>query len=239
MVYNERSLYKVPGTDTLALLLRGVHGGLSVSMCTLPAVPTVPDHTLFSCRPGVGDAFMNLVEVVQNYSSASDPRLCNWTASLRNGPTASAWAASLISLSLAAHTPRAARRRERNLAWVLLSDSALGGWLWCVVWWQAPVLSTLPDAGSRTCAGQLPVMPQGRGVYLVGNQIDKGRDPVTLSIAKDGVAFDTHWAVRAGVPEAVIDKGGSCPRWKGHAKCCGYQYVYQDLARPAFTTWLE
>ena len=79
MVFNERSLYMVPDSRRLALLLRGVHGGLSVAMCDLPAVPTVPQHTLFSCRSGVGDAFMNLVEVVKDFSPDSDPRLCNWT----------------------------------------------------------------------------------------------------------------------------------------------------------------
>eukprot|EP01044_Picomonas_judraskeda_P020695 COSAG03_NODE_4671_length_1472_cov_361.297160_2_plen_181_part_01 len=65
MVFNERSLYMLPESRRLALLLRGVHGGLSVSMCDLPAVATVQQQTLFSCRSGVGDAFMNLVELVK------------------------------------------------------------------------------------------------------------------------------------------------------------------------------
>lgn len=99
MVYNERSLYMTPNSRNLVLLLRGVRGGLSVSTCTLPDVPTVPDRTLFSCRPGVGDAFMNLVEVVANATALSDPRECDWTL---------------------------------------------------------PVLSSLPDSGSRTCASHLP-----------------------------------------------------------------------------------
>jgi hypothetical protein len=51
MVYNERSLYMVPRTRQLSLLLRGVHGGLSVSTCQLPSAVTVPDEGLFSCRP--------------------------------------------------------------------------------------------------------------------------------------------------------------------------------------------
>ena len=80
MVFNERSLYMLPESRRLALLLRGVHGGLSVSMCDLPAVATVQQQTLFSCRSGVGDAFMNLVEVVKEFSPSSDPRVCNWTA---------------------------------------------------------------------------------------------------------------------------------------------------------------
>lgn len=79
MVFNERSLYMLPESRRLALLLRGVHGGLSVAMCDLPAVPTAHQQTLFSCRSGVGDAFMNLVEIVKDFSNRSDPRLCNWT----------------------------------------------------------------------------------------------------------------------------------------------------------------
>ena len=71
---------KLPGTRRLALLLRGKRGALSVSMCDLPAVPTVEQHTLFSCRSGVGDAFMNLVEVVRDYSATSSPRVCNVSA---------------------------------------------------------------------------------------------------------------------------------------------------------------
>lgn len=174
MKYNERSVYKIPGTRTLALLLRGGGHNLSVAMCDLPAPSKglAADETLFSCRPGVGDAFMNLVEVVAapTNGSSAEPRVCNWTA---------------------------------------------------------PVKTSLPDSGSRTCAGTFPPLREGgglHGVYMVGNQIDKGRDPVTLSLSQDGRAFDQHWAVRFGVPGADIDHGGSCPRYPGTAKGCGYQY---------------
>ena len=73
MVYNERSLYMVPGTRRLVNLLRGQYApkNLSASTCTLPydprAVPLKPNPTSFSCRPGVGDAFMNLVELVKDW----------------------------------------------------------------------------------------------------------------------------------------------------------------------------
>jgi hypothetical protein len=76
--------------------------------------------------------------------------------------------------------------------------------------------STFPTGTQSGLAGS---------IYLVGNQIDKGRDPVTLSIAKDGIRFDEHFAVRYGVKGADIDHGGSCPRFKGAAKGCGYQYA--------------
>lgn len=155
MVYNERSLYMIPGTRQLALLLRGKPGGLSASICTLPAVATVPDHTLFSCRSGVGDAFMNLVELVADYNASSNPRVCNWSA---------------------------------------------------------PVLSSVPDSGSRTCTTRLP---NDGGIFLVGNQIDKGRDPVTIAVSRDGRVFDRHWAVRYGAPPV---------RYPGTAKGPGFQY---------------
>jgi len=170
MRYNERSLYMIPGTRKLALMLRGVKGGESISMCELPrpAGGIAPESTLFTCRPGVGDAFMNLVELVKGASNSSDPRVCNWTA---------------------------------------------------------PRLSTIPDSGSRTCAATFPaaVSATVRGIYMVGNQIDKGRDPVTLSLSEDGIQFDKHWAVRHGIKGKDIDQGGSCPRFKGEAKGCGYQ----------------
>ena len=56
------------------------------------------------------------------------------------------------------------------------------------------------------------------------NQIDKGRDPVTLSLSADGVAWDRHWAVRYDGRGLPISQGGSCPNYKGAAKGCGYQY---------------
>ena len=86
-------------------------------------------------------------------------------------------------------------------------------------------MSTLPDSGSRTCASFFPAGMPASGVYLVGNQCsDCGRDPVTLSLSTDGISFDRHFAVRHGVKGADIDHGGSCPRFKGAAKGCGYQY---------------
>lgn len=52
-------------------------------------------------------------------------------------------------------------------------------------------------------------------IYLVGNQIESGRDPVTLSIARDGLSFDRAFSVRAGAPPV---------RYPGHAKGAGFQY---------------
>lgn len=79
--------------------------------------------------------------------------------------------------------------------------------------WSDPVLSSIPDARSRTCAG--PLDGQGSGIYLVGAQNPEGRDPVTLAIAQDGINFDRQWAVRWGAPPV---------RYPGLAKGPGFQY---------------
>ena len=163
MVYNERSLYMVPGTRRLVNLLRGQYApkNLSASTCTLPydprAVPLKPNPTSFSCRPGVGDAFMNLVEVLNltagNYKDV-EPRTCQWST---------------------------------------------------------PEIVSIPDSHSRTCSSVLP----GGGVYIVGNQIAEGRDPVTLSLSKDGINFDRAFSVRYGAPPV---------KYPGEAKVVGFQY---------------
>lgn len=86
MKYNERSVYKVPGTRTLVDLIRG--GGpktLYASTCELPEVDALSDEeafdmTLFSCRAGVGDRFLATVEIVTKFGDGSTPRVCNWSA---------------------------------------------------------------------------------------------------------------------------------------------------------------
>jgi hypothetical protein len=52
-------------------------------------------------------------------------------------------------------------------------------------------------------------------VYLVGiriNQIDKGRDPVTLSLSADGVAWGRHWAVHYDGRGLPISHGDAVAR---------------------------
>ena len=163
MKYNERSVYMIPGTRTLVNLIRG--GGpkvMYVSTCDLPEVPVLPakeayEETLFSCRSGVGDRFLNLVEITTRFDGESRPRTCMWTD---------------------------------------------------------PTPSTIPDTHSRTCASNLP---DGGGIYVVGGQnpTGPGRDPLTLMVAKDGINFDRHWAVRYGAPHV---------RYPGKAKGPGFQY---------------
>lgn len=173
MIYNERSLYKVPGTRQVVNLLRGGSPKtLSAAVCTVPSHPSLPaitpDPTLFSCRAGVGDAFMNLVELLELPASANnstkplyEPRVCQFTD---------------------------------------------------------PVHVSIPDSHSRTCASVLPgggADGKSDAIYLVGNQIESGRDPVTLAIARDGLHFDDHWAVNFDAPPIL---------YPGEAKCVGFQY---------------
>jgi hypothetical protein len=160
MAYNERSLYLLPGTRTLVVLLRGAAPkSLTSATCHLPPLAggAAPEYeTGLSCRPGVGDVFYNLVEMARpNGTLHAEPRTCNWTT---------------------------------------------------------PVVSSVPDSHSRTCAAAFPASGD---IYLVGNQVVKGRDPVTLAVAKDGLIFDQHWAVRAGAPPV---------KYPGHAKGPGFQY---------------
>ena len=116
-----------------------------------------PNPTSFSCRPGIGDAFMNLVEVLNlttgNYKDV-EPRICKWST---------------------------------------------------------PEMISIPDSHSRTCSSVLP----GGGIYIVGNQIAEGRDPVTLSVSKDGIHFNRAFSVRFGAPPVI---------YPGEAKVVGFQY---------------
>ena len=79
--------------------------------------------------------------------------------------------------------------------------------------WSIPKIISIPDSKSRTCAS---VLPENKGIYLVGNQINKGRDPVTLSLSKDGIHFDRAFSIRYGAPKVV--------KYPGLGKCPGFQY---------------
>lgn len=88
MMFNERSVYKVPGTRTLVNLIRSDYKkpkALWVSSCNLTtddsALPESEafDMTLFSCRSGIGDRFLATVEVLTQFGNESEPRTCNWT----------------------------------------------------------------------------------------------------------------------------------------------------------------
>jgi hypothetical protein len=88
-------------------------------------------------------------------------------------------------------------------------------------WWEPGVQTTIPDSPSKAVAGTLP---DGR-IYLVGNQVAvKGRDPLVLSLSRDGVRFDGAAAIRSGAPPL---------RREGRAKVPGFQYPSAVVAHDA------
>jgi hypothetical protein len=87
--------------------------------------------------------------------------------------------------------------------------------------WSVPMPTNIPDSPSRTAVGSLP----DGTVFLAGNQLSEPfhqasrphytRDPLTLSLSADGIAFDRVFAVRGGAPRI---------RLPGKGKGRGYQY---------------
>jgi hypothetical protein len=78
--------------------------------------------------------------------------------------------------------------------------------------WEPALRTDIPDSPSKPFAGTLP---DGR-VYLIGNQVAvPGRDPLVLSLSKDGTHFTWAAAIRSGAPPL---------RREGHAKSLGFQY---------------
>jgi len=79
--------------------------------------------------------------------------------------------------------------------------------------WPRAVKTNIPDSPSLTCVGTLP---DGR-IYLIGNQLPKHwlRDPLTIAVSEDGIAFSRAWAIRAGAPDV---------RHQGAHKGPGFQY---------------
>lgn len=87
--------------------------------------------------------------------------------------------------------------------------------------WTVPMPTNIPDSPSRTAVGSLP----DGTVFLAGNQVSEPfdqanrahytRDPLTLALSDDGLAFDRAVAVRSGAPPI---------RLPGTGKGRGYQY---------------
>ena len=77
--------------------------------------------------------------------------------------------------------------------------------------WSAPVVTTIPDSHSRACTAPLP---DGR-IFMIGAQIPRGRDPIVLSLSKDGLDWDQAFAVRH------CDVASCKPRFGGPP---GFQY---------------
>jgi len=77
--------------------------------------------------------------------------------------------------------------------------------------WIPPTRTTFPDANSRATAGTLP---DGQ-VYVVSNTSPSGRDPLVISLSRDGLTFDRAFILRVEAPPRRHEG-----RWKGH----GFQY---------------
>ena len=75
----------------------------------------------------------------------------------------------------------------------------------------APAVRTrIPDSPSKAVSGTLP---DGR-IWLIGNQAI-GRDPLVISLSRDGVTFEWAASIRHGAPKV---------RHPGRAKGRGFQY---------------
>ena len=87
--------------------------------------------------------------------------------------------------------------------------------------WSTVAETDIPDAGSRTCAAQLPAdfahSGSGRkgGVWLIANSA-KNRLTLVLSLSSDGLVFDRHFVVRDSASAKPI-------RFPGGGKSPGFQ----------------
>jgi BNR repeat-like domain len=78
--------------------------------------------------------------------------------------------------------------------------------------WDPPIRTSLPDARSKSFVGQLP---DGQ-VYVIGNeQPPTQRDPISISLASDGVHFDRVGVIRHTAPPL---------RYAGGHKNLGFEY---------------
>ena len=74
-------------------------------------------------------------------------------------------------------------------------------------------MTNIPDSHSRACTAPLPG-GDGR-TFMIGAQIPRGRDPVVLSLSRDGLEWSQAWAVRNCVEKSCKPRFGGPP---------GFQY---------------
>jgi len=90
--------------------------------------------------------------------------------------------------------------------------------------WTPAVRTDIPDSPSKSTSAKLS---DGR-ILLIGNQVPPShrglRDPLVISLSRDGKTFDWAAAIRHGAPEI---------RAPGSAKGRGFQYPSAILARDA------
>jgi hypothetical protein len=194
--FNERSMYALPSTEkamdrTLMLLLRGG--------------PKNPSFIWASrCRLQGGIARRSAVGAAGAAAGAAAAG-----AAAAGVAAGAAWGACVAGTG--------AYEFERPAAMGTFYSSAAGAKMHhagaklqqCN--WSKPAPTNIKDAPSRTCAGALP----SGAIWTLGNQGGKGRDPLVLSVAADGLAFSKAF---------VVNWNASEPRFPGKAKCPGFQY---------------
>lgn len=73
--------------------------------------------------------------------------------------------------------------------------------------WSDAAITTMPDSKARTCTSHLP---DGR-IYLVGNQLEKYRDPVTIALSTNGIEFTKvriffhYFVYKSAICHALVD----------------------------------
>jgi hypothetical protein len=84
------------------------------------------------------------------------------------------------------------------------------------VTWTKATRTDFPDANSRSTAGVLP----GGQVYVISNISPHGRDPLAISLSRDGLTFDRVALIRSDSPKL---------RYEGRWKDTGFQYPHSSV----------
>lgn len=82
--------------------------------------------------------------------------------------------------------------------------------------WSKPAVTSIPDARTKQCAGNLP----DGTAYMVSCPVDmKQRWPLVLLLSSDGIVFDRTLLLRSGAATDLPPR-----RYEGKAKTLGYNY---------------
>ena len=82
--------------------------------------------------------------------------------------------------------------------------------------WSKPVVTNIPDARTKQCAGNLP----DGSAYMVGCPVNgKQRYPLVLMLSKDGLCFNKAALLRSGGTSDLPPR-----RYEGRYKTLGYSY---------------
>lgn len=82
--------------------------------------------------------------------------------------------------------------------------------------WTKPVVTNIPDARTKQCAGNLP---DGSSFMVSCPANDKQRWPLVLQLSQDGKVFDKAILLRSGSPADLPQR-----RYEGRYKTLGYNY---------------